>query len=96
MCKNCKTSFNSYDADAVAKMPHIVQESLPCYVTHRCAIDKKYMDYIRTAAPQGLAFESMARTADTQAGPFFFELNLILFLCLSLHSIYKVELSSSS
>jgi len=68
-CKTCNSSFNSYDAGAVAKMPRAVQDALPCHVTHRCGIDMKYLDYITSAAPQGVAFESMARTAETQAGP---------------------------
>jgi hypothetical protein len=90
-CTACKCSFNSYDAGAMAKMPRAVQESLPCYVTHKCAIDKKYLDYIRTAAPQGVAFESIARTAETQAGPYTCSLFFQLFKLSLFYVSYEVE-----
>ena len=66
-CKKCKSSFNAYDPAALAKMPRVVQEAVPCFVTKKCAIDKKYLDYIRENAPLGVPFAHMCRSAKNQA-----------------------------
>ena len=75
----------------MAKMPRALQDSLPCFVTHRCAIDKTFLDYIRSAAPQGVAFESMARTTETQAR----SCTLFPLFSFSCFVPYAIKLSSS-
>jgi hypothetical protein len=63
-CKACKAAnrpytFLPWNPEVVAKLPRELQESLPCVVFHRCALDIKLLRQIEKGLVRGIGFQAL-------------------------------------